>query len=517
MTDSVGQDLAVTGLAKAESLLDIGRPADALDLLATLPPLAAVSFLRSAALYELGDLAGAGREAERGLAQEPDSPWGLLVLAETLLARGRGTDAAEAARAALDSGGPSAYGLIVLSSAQRLQGVAAAAVVSALSALELAPQLPAAHAALSRARHDAGDLAGAEVAARQATALRPQDQDALACLAEHLERSYRLTEAQQVRLAAVGIRPGQDQVDALGQVSAAALPVVLALNVLCPLVWVAQLEGTAAESLAGTVVWVAFFSGCYLLLRRVVQRSLTGIQRRGLRPIRRRENRVLLLSAAPPVLLLLLWWTWQAVRGAGTWPTVMVGVLLAGAALLTAHRIAPLRIPRVDWGEVVGGLRRDSGWQAITARVREGRQAARLLREHSRDADPVDAPMFLRNARFVQHFLPPLLLAFVVGVNNTAAGVLLLPVAIVTDAVFTDLAWPRLAARYDGVWRLARFHLRVVDARTGRPPSVGRSACRGLLRFLLCPVEAPGAFRGRRQVRRTLHDRLTKTKVVRLP
>lgn len=518
MTDALADDVVATDLGRAEALLDVGRPADALTLLALLPPLAAVCFLRASALYDLADYSGSSREAKQGLAEEPDNRWGLLLLAETMLARGRSKEAADTVRAALASAGPFPQGLVLLSSAQRAQQQSAAAVLSAQQAVELGPLLPVTHAALSRARHDAGDLAGAEAAARQAVALGPHDPDALSALAEHLERSFRLTEAQEVRLRAVAVSPGQAEVDALGQVVVVALPLVLGLNAGLPLVMVAQADLTANDALPAAVLTDALVTGAYLLLRRVVQRSLTGVQRRGLRPARQLQNRMLLLSAALPFLLLLPWLSWQAVHGTIAWDSVAIGLALVGALVLVAHRIAPLHVPRIDWAEVIAVLRRDSGWRAIRTRVREDRKAHRQLREQSRGAPSEDATMYLRNARFVNHVYFPVGAALLAAVSHSnAAGWLFLLVAVAADAVLTDLVWPRLASRYDPLWRLTRFHLRVVDARTGRAPSVGRSALRGVLRFLLCPVELPRAFRRRRETDVVLHDRLTRTRVVRLP
>lgn len=518
MADGSAPDVVADHLARAEALREIGRPEDALALLAALPPQADVYFLRAAALYDLSRHPEALREVQAGLADQPDSGWGLILLGHVMLAQGRHQEAADGARAALASAGPSTTGLVLLSAAQGALGQASAAALAAHQAVELDPSSPDAHAALSRARQANHDQAGAEASARRAVALAPHDPNALAALAEHLERTFRLKEAQQVRLRAVTLTPEQDQVDALSQVTVIALAVTVCLNALVPVGYAVKADMTPSEVLVAVVSSDVIFSAGYLLLRRVVHRSLSRSQRRGLRPGHRLQERALLLAAAAPLVVLLPWWTWQAGRGGTRWTTVAAAAACAGVAVLVAQRIEPLPRPAVDWRRGFTDLRQETRWRAIRERAHEDRLASQQLRDHTRDAPAEDAPMFLRNARFVKHAVLPASGTFfllLVGRPYFALGFVL--VFVVVDAVLTDRIWPGLAARHDLLWRMAGFHLRVVDTRNGRAPSTGRSALRGLLRLLLCPLEISPAFRKRHQPHTMLHDRLTATKVVRLP
>ncbi len=371
-----GRDLVADGLARAGSLLDVGRPAEALTVMSALPPDPDVCFMRASAFYQLGEFTQAESQARAGLAGQPEHPWGLVLFGEIALARGQSREALDSAQAAMAAAGPFTEALIVLSAAQRVQGQAAAAVLSAQQAVELAPLLPASHVALSRAYSAAGDPMNAETSARQAVATDPQDQDALACLAGVLEGTYRFTEAQTVRLLAAGARPDQTRVDALGQVASVALAAVLVLNAAIPLIISTQDHSSAATGLAAAVLSDALCSGAYIGLRYLLQRRMSGLQRRGVRHVRRWQDRALLLSAALPFPPLLIWWTWQGARTGSGWGAVVAAVVVLGVALTVAHRIQPIRIPHADLGRLWAGLRRELRWGAFRTRAEQDRDAA---------------------------------------------------------------------------------------------------------------------------------------------
>ncbi len=129
----------------------------------------------------------------------------------------------------------------------------------------------------------------------------------------------------------------------------------------------------------------------------------------------------------------------------------------------------------------------------------------------------IGTPMYLRNARFISHSIIPAIAAlWLLTAQGVAVGLGFLLLYTVIDAVLTDQIWPRLADRYGSLHRLTRVHLRVVDVRTGQAPSAACSGLRGLTRLVLCLFELSRAVRRRREPGLVLHDRLTRTTVMRL-
>lgn len=201
-------------LALGHVLLDLGRPAEAVPVLARACALAPGSYvprcLLAAALLaaERPDEALTCAEGAAGLG--PDEEWPQRLRALALLQAGRTKPALRAARAAVALAPNHPSALLVLAQAQIATRHLREARTSAVLARALAPQSPDPLRILAGVELRLAHWAAAEVAARGALALQPEDDVALGYLGAALDRTGRHREAVAAYQAAGRLNPRQD-------------------------------------------------------------------------------------------------------------------------------------------------------------------------------------------------------------------------------------------------------------------------------------------------------------------
>lgn len=512
-------------LDQAAALVDLGRHANALAVLATAPLEAPAFLLRAQCLLALGQPHDAEHQAREGLALDASGEWGYRLLAYALLAQQQNADAAEAAQFAVAAAPESHLSHVALSDCRRAQSLTGLALASASRAVGLAPDHPESHVALSRSLAAADQLARAEDAARTALHIAPQDEDAAAALGEVLERMFRFEEAQDVRLANVQQEAASAQsTGELADVTGSLLLFAVGANVLLPVALLRDPLLGPLEALGAAGMCWGLVGGVFLVVRWSLQRSMSPLQRRALMPYRRAQEQLFLAALSVPLLVLAAHAAWEAWRRDTSWSSVAA---IAGAGVAAYWLGTHGRDRRGGWRAVGTGLSQAMREVALASR-KEQRAAVKESRRLLRPVVPVDedaeqrspAPTYLRNASYLAHLLVVLLAptAGAAWVFPTAPWIILPAVLLVAavDAVVTDNAWPSIARRSRVLWQLDGHHLRVVDEGTGRRPGVGRSALRAVLRLALIPFLLPTAFSRRMDVWVAPHDRWTRTRVVRV-
>ena len=274
-------------LARAETLLDLGREAEAeqrlRSLLTTHPESAPVLVALAHALHRLDRLGEAEDAARRGLAAEPEHHQGHLVLADVLVARedadGSMAVAHECLRLAPHAW-TSHYALARALLVQRRPRVRDAYAAS-LRAVELAPDLAATHTLVGLCLEGLGDREAAERAYRNALAIDPQHATAQHQLAAlHLTRG-RLGHGARLLRSAVGQSPQEQMLhEGLDRVL-----LVLGRRVLWALAGAGLLLGVLLRAEAPwwsrAVVGATFLAAVAVLLHRFRENLPRGVTRWG--------------------------------------------------------------------------------------------------------------------------------------------------------------------------------------------------------------------------------------------
>jgi tetratricopeptide (TPR) repeat protein len=182
---------AHVAIERALALLELGRPAEALDHLrgavAEEPEMPEAHSLIALARLQLGDPQGALEAAGTAVASGPEEEWGHRLRAIALIELGRRREAREAA----------------------------------LEAARLAPSEATSYIVLAGALQADGDEAGAEQAARHAIELDPENADAHSTLGEVLLEHDRPAEAVRAYEASLALDP--ENADALNNLAVARL------------------------------------------------------------------------------------------------------------------------------------------------------------------------------------------------------------------------------------------------------------------------------------------------------
>ncbi|NMH77139.1 tetratricopeptide repeat protein [Pseudonocardia xinjiangensis] len=251
--------------ARAQSLIELGRFAEALEVLAAPSPdddEADVLCLRAQALQGKGDHGAALRAAEAACEVAPSWEWPHRLLAISLSQLGRHRAALAAAvecvRLAPDAQDPH-YALAMI---QSDLGDYDAAMRSAATCVELGPDVPVGHEAVARVALEAGRYDLVEAASRRALALDPHDDRLRSLLASALEAQSRHDEATQLRVKALESNPRDSS--HRWELATASIPAGVAgagLAILAPLtvtqVLPKLLGSTAGHAVSALVVAVA--------------------------------------------------------------------------------------------------------------------------------------------------------------------------------------------------------------------------------------------------------------------
>lgn len=205
-----------TACGRARTLLDLGRPNEARDVLASVvaqdPHDAEALGLLARACLEMDDLSAALSSAEAAVQAEPDNDWAYRLLALALARLDRYNSARRAADAALRLAPDNWRSHVVRAEvdvACRCAGPET--VAAARTAVRLAPTEAGAHRVLSTSLIATGQLREAEAAAREALRLDPSDAAAHNELARvHLRRRRHLGRAAFGFASAAALDPQDD-------------------------------------------------------------------------------------------------------------------------------------------------------------------------------------------------------------------------------------------------------------------------------------------------------------------
>lgn len=177
---------------RAQTLLNLGRPADALPLLhralGRSPDDDQALCLLSVAHSDLGQTGDALAWAERAVAARPDGPWAHQLLACYLLNLGHEERSLKAARRAVRLAPEDAAGLELLGCAQLRTGDAAAAGRTARRLLSLAPDSRLTHELLTQIAVHEERWADVETHCRAALAIESNAYTSLASLGQALDK-----------------------------------------------------------------------------------------------------------------------------------------------------------------------------------------------------------------------------------------------------------------------------------------------------------------------------------------
>jgi len=333
-----GSDAAVT-LQRASTLLDLGRPQEALQALAEAGDdgrSGHAHCLRTLAYLRLERLDEAERSAGAARAASPAAEWGYRLGAIAALRKGRLKEAvrlaAEAVGRAPDEPFTHQVATIALLNSRNLLE----ARVHSAEMLRLAPGLALSHQTHGRVLVAQGRLPEAESSLRQALALDPQSADSMSLLADVSTRLGRRDEANALRLSAVRADPQNihRQRDLLKRGGAVA-----AGGVLFKLAFFGGLFHGAgllsgAPGMVLLILPVLLVAFLFSRIRRHRRgSSLPPLVWEGLRPARRNQD--LLWVARPSALLLIasVVATVEAATGGGN-VTAALGLAAGCVALL---------------------------------------------------------------------------------------------------------------------------------------------------------------------------------------
>lgn len=516
-----GSDAAVT-LQRASTLLDLGRPQEALQALAEAGDdgrSGHAHCLRTLAYLRLERLDEAVRSAGAARAASPAAEWGYRLGAIAALRKGRLKEAVRLAAEAVGRAPEEPFThqvatIALLNSRNLLE-----ARVHSAEMLRLAPGLALSHQTHGRVLVAQGRLPEAESSLRQALALDPQSADSMSLLADVSTRLGRRDEANALRLSAVRADPQNihRQRDLLKRGGAVA-----AGGVLFKLAFFGGLFHGAgllsgAPGMVLLILPVLLVAFLFSRIRRHRRgSSLPPLVWEGLRPARRNQD--LLWVAWPSGLLLIasVVVTVEAATGGRNVTAALglaagCGALLAvcwrlrqgearqltfGASLRRAGRIGRLLWERHRPRLGISGIR-PNGIGPKGMRATNGDRTGWV-----RASDPTPDDRWRRTVAFA--FVE--LMIGTVFLNDAGSW---------AAAAVTLVAAGVLGALFDGRDRTVRgVGARVVALGTTLRAGRARLAVRAVLRLLLLPLLVLEILGRASKPHRFLHDKLTGTEYI---
>ena len=500
-------------VARASTLLELGRPAEALDALAGLGDEGASAHahcLRAQAYLLLRRHPEATASAMQARALAPSGEWGYRLGSIAAIREGRLREAMSLADEAVRLAPHTELTHHVSSLANMQIGNLPVARQRSEEMLRLAPSNPLSHQTLGRVLFMQGQLPAAEAALRQALALKPQDAETMSLLASVTARQGRGDEADSLRLSAVRADPQNTRrqrsllrrggtATTGGLLFAGKLgffKFIVALNAVR--IFGAQGSGSIAASLVAVVCLVAVF-----VVTRVRRhrrgRALPPLVWEGLRPARRNSD--------------LLWLAWPAAFVAVASVLGIVGALvnggsvavpvcwLAGAFVVLAlcWRLRQGEARKMSLRDLPRGVVRTVRFLVEGQRARRGRGSAGIVWVRDESATPQRWP------RALLFLGVDVVVAASVGARYGPGAFWLVMLGTATV----------LGAGLDGADRVHRVSCsRVVRRGTTQRASRWQLAVRAALRLALLPVIVVEGIFVEGEAHRFVHDRLTGTEYI---
>ena len=504
-------------MARASTLLDLGRPDEALKVLAQLGDEAGTGqahCLRCLAYLRLARYDEAAESARQARGVEPSFEWGYRLGAIVAMRCGRLREAIALADDAVRLAPDEELTHHVAAMAHLQAGNLPGARKHSEEMLQLSPSDPLSHQTQGRVLMAQRLLPEAEAEFRQALALDPQSAESMSLLAEITAALGKTVETKDLRLAAVRADPQnaarqQSLLRRGGAATAGALVVGSKLGILKVLLAVnaARFLGVetlqAGESLTILLVVATLLVGFAVtrVRRQRHGRSLPPLVWEGLKPARRNSN--LLWLAWPAGIVAVISLIRVAVALLTGAPIGPSSVLLAMAAVILGlcwrlRAGAARRVTLNDVAGAIGAAARHLLERGLVRHVRGTQTHTAWTRAES----PIGDDRYPHAALFAA-------LALCCG---AAAQAGFGPVGFYAASLGAAMGFGAVFDRADRLRPLVC--LRVVRVGSLEPTHRGRLALRAGLRLLLLPlILFEVAFAGRHP-HRFLHDRFTGTEHV---
>lgn len=360
--------MTAVDLERAQHLLDLHRPAEAERILRThlssAPGDVAALAMLGEALHDLGHLAEAERTVRAALAGSPQHFRSLLVLSDVLDDRDDARASRKLGESMLQSHPAEWVSHFVMGRALLLgRPRAARALDHVTRGLGLAPHQPELHNLAGNCFHAMRHRGKAEAAWREALRLDPHHGPARANLASHHAENGRLREASRSVTGALRATPqDKDLHRVLAQVMVALAWFALwGLILGMGLLYLEAASGT--PWLLRVVTWIAVLGGVALYWRPILRRLPPRPQRwtGTLWRLASWPQRILAVILGPMLLVVTIM-AFGPARAAAEIGTVMLGILLILAGLLTS----------VGLVVIVGSLLASVGRMVVRATVNLG-------------------------------------------------------------------------------------------------------------------------------------------------